>query len=170
MKLLAQARTYQEAGAEASASFVLDTPIALGFDRLRPAASEPALHPIRTRYIFQSMSQARLLRVLMLFAMVFVVIGISGGHAAMAAAPHADDMRMHGMSMPSDHCADMVEEKAPPTPAVAFDCMIACSVLPTVQSGPDYRPLAAAARPALPLQAWLAGLHPEMELPPPRLL
>ncbi|WP_436828148.1 hypothetical protein [Sphingomonas sp. DT-207] len=103
--------------------------------------------------------------------MLFVVIGMSGGHAAMAApAPRADDARMHGMSMPSDHCSDMAKEKAPATPTVALDCMIACSVLPSVQSGPDYQPLVPAARPPLPLQAWLAGLHPEMELPPPRLV
>lgn len=103
--------------------------------------------------------------------MLFVVIGMSGGHVAMAAhAPLADNAHMHGMPMPADHCTDMAKEKAPETPAVALDCMIACSVLPAVQSGPDYRPLTAAARPPLPLQAWLAGLHPEMELPPPRLL
>ena len=89
---------------------------------------------------------------------------VMAGGAAHAAAP--------SMAMASDHCADMGE--APPSdksmPGMDIACAIACTALPAAA---PYFAAAGALQPTAALAAragTLAGIHPESETPPPRIL
>lgn len=109
------------------------------------------------------------LRLLLLAAMLLAPLGRIGIAQAMA-APSASGMAMA-------HCAGMPAPAAGhhrQAPArgekMAVDCMTACAALaalPAPAIAPPL-PVRAAAPPPLPVAA-PRGLHPDAELPPPRL-
>jgi hypothetical protein len=118
------------------------------------------------------MSPTRLLRFLLVFALLFAPISMMGSHAAMAmpATPtptvhHQPDMAMAG------HCADMggqsqQDQQGSTSPGI--DCMIACSIILAAAGDMAERP-PLVATPYLPLP-WAdhPGRNPEAEPPPPR--
>src|SRR5688572_11686379 len=81
------------------------------------------------------MSITRLLRFLAIAAMLFAPFGMVGGHVAVAMPADAAAMPDHATTMAqAGHCAD---REAPPKdrPGSGIDCMIACSALPSAESG-----------------------------------
>ena len=115
------------------------------------------------------MSITRLMRLLAIFAMLFAPFGMIGGHAAMAMPAATSAMPDHASMMdPASHCADR-EEPSKDRPGSSIDCMIACSALPSAESGVGDQTLPVALVLVFPRATGVAGLHPESDPPPPRL-
>lgn len=129
----------------------------------RPRLSCPQGAPIHGAMLF-----GRLVRLLIVFAMLFAPVGIAGGHAAMAqaAAAHAAGMEM------TEHCAGQEQRQEQQQPVngcgCVADCAVAWSVLPDLSTTMAAHPVAEAMRQRLRPAAALDGLHPESEPPPPR--
>jgi hypothetical protein len=104
------------------------------------------------------MSAPRLLRWLILLALLLAPLAMIGGAPAMA----------HARPAAAVHCAE-TEKPAKTPPSAPVDCMIACVGCLPAQGGT----LAAQPRPGRatepePLAFRLQGLHPEAATPPPR--
>ncbi len=116
------------------------------------------------------MSLTRLMRFLVMTAMLLAPMSMMGGHAAMALpAPAATAMESHMRAgAPAGHCADMDQDQdrqADP----GIDCMIACSAIRTNDFEVETHPMTAASMEPSRLTSALHGLHPESDPPPPRL-
>jgi hypothetical protein len=114
----------------------------------------------------RGMTAARLLRLLMLLAMLLMPLRMTGVAPAMATAPDADRAAMHHATGPGAHCAD--DDATPETdrPARA-DCTIACAVLPAASQIFEAPPGAAAIPHPLPVR-FTVGVAPDFDPPPPR--
>ena len=110
----------------------------------------------------------RLLRLCMMFAMLFAPLGMIGDHAAMATRTAAVAGTDHGAMMRATNDCPGDEAPSRDLPASSVDCTIACSVLPGAETGIAARPKPAVMAPAAPPATGLAGLHPESDPPPPR--
>ena len=114
------------------------------------------------------MSPTRLLRLVAILGLLFVQLGMLGGHAAMAMpAPAGAAMARDMATTHAGHCPDMdTEQKGRSGPSI--DCMIACSSLPAADYRIDMNPVEPALVERHLLTVSLHGLHPESEPPPPR--
>jgi hypothetical protein len=106
------------------------------------------------------------LRLFVVLTMLMAPIGMSGGHAAMA-APRAPDSAAGG------HCADMAggHQQAPgdKAPGKSIDCMIACACVPTPGVQLADPPLALAGPQPAMIVSRIGGINPAADPPPPRL-
>lgn len=108
-------------------------------------------------------------RMLRLISAFWVALALLVSPVVMAGTAHA---AAPSMEMAGDHCADMGE--APPSdksmPGMDIACAIACTALPAaapyIAAAETLQPTAALAARA----GTLAGIHPESETPPPRIL
>jgi hypothetical protein len=115
-----------------------------------------------------AMVALRLLRVMTLFALLLAPFGMMRSHAAMV-LPAASVAPGHHMdpAAPADPCPGM-DQPAEDRPASNVDCMIACSAMPSLESGIAIHPILAATMPRPSPAGVLHGLHPESDPPPPR--
>ena len=115
-----------------------------------------------------AMPGLRLLRLLMVVALIFAPLAMIGGHAAMAAPATSAANEHHASEVGGGHCSDMGEEE-PGDSRGSIDCMVACAGMlpstpavataPLAMKSPD-RPLITVAQ---------HGLSPAAEPRPPRL-
>ena len=109
------------------------------------------------------MAASRVLRFLIMLAVVVMPFGMLGGASAEAMGHQGS------MTMAAGHCAGMpVQEKKAETPPCC-DCMIACAAIHSRDAWIEHvAPPPMAAQPAA-MQPAIHGLHPEAATPPPRI-
>jgi hypothetical protein len=115
-----------------------------------------------------AMPGLRLLRLLMVVALIFAPLAMIGGHAAMAAPATSAAGEHHASELGGGHCSDMGEEESG-DPRASIDCMVACAGMlpstpafataPLLLKSPN-RPIITVAQ---------HGLNPAAEPRPPRL-
>ncbi len=112
-----------------------------------------------------AMPGLRLLRFLMVVALIFAPLAMIGGHAAMAAPATVAAGDHHASKAGSGHCSDVGQEE----PQASIDCMVACAGMlpstPAVATAP--LALKSPDRPAIGVDQ--NGLSPAAEPRPPRL-
>lgn len=137
-------------------------------------SSPGAIAPRPPKLYLNDMPIARIMRLLVLLALLLAPVSMAGTHAAMAMpAGHGAAMADHDMAPTAGHCADMAptSEEAPAddtAPARNIDCALACSCMPPAVGGVAQRvPFTAGVhRPESPLL--LTGLSLEAEPRPPK--
>ncbi len=110
---------------------------------------------------------ARLFRFLILLALLVAPFRMIAAHEAMAVpAPQAG---AHHMS--ADMAVPCGSENMPSKQrhGASIDCTIACSVVATMVAEMEMRPICTEIPSPAPLAIALHGLHPESDLPPPRI-
>ncbi len=115
----------------------------------------------------------RVVHLLSIFALLFGVISMTGGHAAMAMPMSGENMH-HAQAAPmSAHCAEMAQSQKQDQqgPARAdIDCMIACSLILGAVSGSIEPQLLIAPTQTPSATDIFSGFIPEYDPPPPRIL
>jgi hypothetical protein len=108
-------------------------------------------------------------RMLRLVSALWVALALLVSPVVMAGTAHAAPP---SMEMAGDHCADMGEapQSDKSMPGMDIACAMACTALPAaapdIAAAATLQPTAALA----PRAGTLAGIHPESETPPPRIL
>lgn len=133
-----------------------------------------------SRSYLRTMTAARLVRLLTIFAMLLAPLGMIGGHAAMATPIASGSMAEHHVQ-PADHhaagsneaepCDDMggqSEDERSSGDDCLVDCAITCSAIPAAGAMMAQPATFLVAQPHS-LVAVITGRHPESDPPPPRV-
>ena len=113
---------------------------------------------------------ARLVRMLVLLAVLIAPLGMMDDHAAMATAAIATPTAHHA-SASEGHCDESVPQPSEPSAPdrdCLLDCAITCSAVPPATAGMPDAPFELAADPVRAPPGLLIGRHPESDPPPPR--
>ena len=117
---------------------------------------------------------ARLIRMLVLLAVLISPLAMMDDHAAMATASIAAPAASHLQARSGEgHCEESASQPSTPEPAAPdrdclLDCAVTCSVVPPVAARMPDVPFGLAAAPIRAPAGLLSGRQPESDPPPPR--